>query len=80
MFDPNKPVNLPNSDRLPEIELGSVSQAEFDAAVLSLARYSEESERRDFDEQNPEELESGETSSEQYLNIRKILAYFKAVG
>ncbi len=75
MFDAEKSASLPNSDRLPELTPGSVTREEFEAAAQSLALYSESDERTDFDQHNPEELESGETSSGQYLNIRVILAY-----
>lgn len=73
MFDPSKDPELPNSDRLKPLARQDVSEAEFREAARSLALFSEDSEMRDFDEQNPAELEHGSVSSEQYLNMRKIL-------
>lgn len=75
MFDPDKSTELPNSDRLRPLARGDVSEAEFKEAARSLALYSETNEMNDFDMQHPAELERGTVSSEQYLNIRKILAY-----
>lgn len=75
MFDPDKDPKLANSDRLPLLTWQDVSEAEFREAARSLALYSETDEMNDFDSQHPVELESGAVSSEQYLNIRKILAY-----
>lgn len=75
MFDPNKSADLLNSERLPVLTRENVSREDFEEAARDLANYSLADERRDFDEQDPEGLESGEVASEAYLNIRKILAY-----
>jgi hypothetical protein len=73
MFDPDKNPELPNSERLPE--LTGVTREQFETAARSLALYSESDEEEDFDAQNPAELEHGTVSSDQYLNIRTILAF-----